>query len=260
MFVKRLYMNNPLRNYNYIVACPDTRQALILDPFDADACLRVARENDLEVVMVINSHEHWDHIQGNDEVVKQTGAQVMAHANAKGKIPNVDRFLSGGEIIELGSSIKFRVLNTPGHTFAHLSLLEDSHKALFSGDILFNACAGNCFNGGDVGKMYETFRDEIAAIPDDVMLYPGHDYIETNLRFSLRREPGNVDAKKLLEQVEVQTPDTRLQTNLGTERLVNPFLRLQQSAIRAGLSNEFSIDIEDDRSTFVHLRQLRDQW
>jgi hydroxyacylglutathione hydrolase len=252
-------MNNPLRNYNYIIACPISNQAIILDPFDAQACLAVVKEQGLSVAFVINTHEHWDHVQGNAEVVEETNALVIAHAHAKGKIPNVDRFVVGGDCIKLGH-LNLTVLNTPGHTHAHLSLLESKHKALFSGDILFNACAGNCFNGGDVDVMYETFRDEIGQVPDDVLLYPGHDYIETNLKFSLSREPNNIAAKTLLARVKQQTPETRLQTTLGEERTINPFLRLNETAIRDQLTEDTQVIIENSRAAFVQLRKLRDHW
>ena len=259
MEVIRLYMNNVLRNYNYIVVCSKTKQAIIIDPLDAKACLAVVKELHLSVKYVINTHEHWDHIQGNEDVVKETGALIIAHAFAEGKIPNVDRFVVGGDCVEMGS-ISLDVLNTPGHTHAHLSLLESQHKALFSGDVLFNACAGNCFNGGDVNEMYETFRDEISQLSDDVLLYPGHDYIETNLAFSLTREPENSFTKELQSRVKCQTPETRLQTTLGDERKINPFLRLNQESIRVKLSADIDENICNNRSTFIHLRKLRDHW
>ncbi|MFQ3171487.1 MAG: hydroxyacylglutathione hydrolase [Oleispira sp.] len=259
MKVVRLYMNNQLRNFNYVIGCEDTGQAIALDPLDGDAVLSAAKAEGWQIKLIINTHEHHDHIEGNPVVQAATGAPIWASEHAIGKIPNVARGLVANEVIELGS-IKFKVLPTPGHTSVHVCLLTLSEEIpmLFSGDTLFNACAGNCFTG-DVDDMYETFQRELMPLPDNTLLYPGHDYMKTNLEFSLTWEPSNQDAKFWQGNVKNLCPDDMPTMNLGQERLYNPFLRLKSQGLIAQL--EASGDTtSSSRAVFKALRLRRDRW
>ncbi len=95
MLIKKLWMNNSLRNYNYIVACPDSREALAIDPLDHDRVLKAARDEGWTITQVLNTHEHGDHIAGNQQLVRETGAPLLAPAAAAasgddGRIRNQD--------------------------------------------------------------------------------------------------------------------------------------------------------------------------
>ena len=157
MLIYRIYVGNSLRNYNYVIACDKTNDAVIVDPLDVPSCLDIVKKNGLNVTKIFNTHEHRDHIEGNDEVVKATGAKIYAHKNCKDKIPDVSYLLEEGDVIEIGNTIKVKCLDTPGHTFGHICFLAlaQNTKALFSGDTLFNAGAGNCYSG-DMDKLYHS--------------------------------------------------------------------------------------------------------
>ena len=121
-----------------------------------------------------------------------TGAKVLAHAGGASRIGGVDRGLARGDVIKIGRTVELETLDTPGHTRAHVCLLAHGDApALFCGDTLFNAGAGNCHNGGDPGLLYETFVNQLAQLPDATRVYPGHEYMARNLAFTLDREPGN---------------------------------------------------------------------
>jgi hydroxyacylglutathione hydrolase len=259
MKVVRLYMDNQLRNFNYVIGCEETGQAIALDPLDGDAVLSAAEAEGWQIKLIINTHEHHDHIEGNPVVQSATGAPIWASEHAIGKIPNVARGLVANEVIELGS-IKFKVLPTPGHTSVHVCLLTLSEVTpmLFSGDTLFNACAGNCFTG-DVDDMYETFQRELMPLPDKTLLYPGHDYMKNNLEFSLTWEPNNQDAKFWRDNVKNIGPDNMPTMTLGQERLYNPFLRLKSRGLIAQLDASGDIT-SSSREVFKALRLRRDRW
>ena len=260
MLVKRLYMNNPLRNYSYILVCEATHSAAVIDPFDAELILSTVEENGWQLEKIINTHEHFDHIQGNEAVVEATQAKIIAHENAKGSIPNVDQFVNTGDTINLGSSITLQVLDTPGHTFAHLCLFCDQEvPKLFCGDTLFNAGAGNCYTG-NANALYKTFSEQLFKLPPNTEIYPGHDYITNNLEFSLDREPDNQFSTELLQQVSAQTPQTRMVTTLEIEGKMNAFFRLDNSQIISKLVEKFPNITPSEEEVFVHLRKLRDQW
>ncbi len=253
-------MNNRLRNFNYIIGCEQTGQAIALDPLDGDAVLAAAAAQGWQIKLIINTHEHHDHIEGNPVVQAATGAPIWASEHALGKIPNVAKGLVANEVIELGS-MRFKVLPTPGHTPVHVCLLtlSEAIPRLFSGDTLFNACAGNCFNGGDVDQMYETFQRELAPLPDRTILYPGHDYMENNLGFSLAWEPDNQATQSWQKQVRGLEPNAMPYMTLGQERLYNPFLRLQSTSIIRSLQQQ-GADVSSERDVFKALRAHRDQW
>jgi hydroxyacylglutathione hydrolase len=154
-------------------------------------------------------------------------------------------------------------MDTPGHTMCHICLRSHTEQpALFSGDTLFNAGAGNCHNGGDPGLMYETFARQLEALPDDTQLYPGHDYIENNLKFTLSREPDNAAAKALLPKVSGHDPQAALVTTLAQEKTFNTFLRLNSPGVIAKLREAFPDLPEqpDRRTVFLKLRELRNTW
>lgn len=262
MRIYRQFMNNRLRNFNYLIACEETGQAIALDPFNGEAMLALAQQEDLTIKLIINTHEHHDHIDGNPVVQAATGADIWAHKNALGKIPNQSRGLVAGDVIEVGS-IHLTVLFTPGHTPVHLCLLANENTAepvLFSGDTLFNACAGNCYNGGDVDVMYDTFVSQLMPLPDSTLIYPGHDYMKTNLEFARAREPSNNMISYWQDQVSAFAPDEMPVMTLGEERQYNPFLRLHERAIREQLEKEFPHLGLGDRDVFKALRAMRDKW
>ena len=253
-------MNNPLRNYNYFIVCEKTSEAMLIDPFDASVCLEIAQENQWEITRVVNTHEHLDHTMGNQAVIEATGAELFAHHNGHGKIDGVNHWLKSNDKITIGDSIELKVLDTPGHTFAHLCLFKAApDPILICGDTLFNAGAGNCYSG-DAEKLYHTFSTQLYLLPDDTKVYPGHDYIENNLEFSLNREPENQYAKDLLYKVKQNTPDTQIVTTLAIEKEMNPFFRLNNFQIISLLKEEFPDISESDKDIFVHLRKLRDNW
>jgi hydroxyacylglutathione hydrolase len=263
MLIERIWAANDLRNFQYLIACSQTGEALVVDPLDAKLCLDVARKHNFTITQVVNTHEHHDHTAGNAEVVRATGAKVLAHAGAASAIGGVDRGLARGDVIRIGKTVELEALDTPGHTRSHVCLLAHGDApALFCGDTLFNAGAGNCHNGGDPGLLYETFVNQLAQLPDATRVYPGHEYMARNLAFTLDREPGNAEAAKAHAVARAQEPASARTTTLGEEKRVNAFLRLQNPQIIARLRENFPAIGEkpDARTVFVKLRELRNKW
>jgi hydroxyacylglutathione hydrolase len=263
MIVKQIWTANPYRNFNYLIACAETGEALAIDPLDSDKCLKAAKDQGWDITQILNTHEHFDHIGGNEAVVAATGAKVLAHAKAKDSIPGMFRGLIAGDIIKVGKTVELEALDTPGHTMCHVCLRAHTDQpALFSGDTLFNAGAGNCHNGGNAKSLYSTFANQLNTLPANTLIYPGHDYIENNLRFTMDREPDNLRAQALLDQVTGQDLNAPLVTTLAMEREVNTFFRLDQATVKTQLKAAFpDLPANPDAETvFVKLRQLRNSW
>ena len=263
MIVEQIWTGNAYRNFNYLIACPESGEALAVDPLDHKKCLATAKAKGWQITQVLNTHEHGDHTGGNSAVIDATGAKLLAHANAKNAIPGMDRGLGAGDVIKVGSTVEFECLDTPGHTMSHVCMLSRTDQpALFCGDTLFNAGAGNCHNGGHPKELYHTFATQLGQLPDHTLIYPGHDYIANNLEFTLDREPDNKRAAELLGQVDKQDPDQAMVSTLALEKEINTFFRLQNPTVIAMLRQTFPDlpDELDSETVFVKLRELRNNW
>jgi len=263
MLVKQIWTANAYRNFNYLIACPETGEALAIDPLDHKKCLAAAKDQGWEITQILNTHEHGDHTGGNQAMIAATGAKLLAHKNAKDRIPGMDRGLGAGDVIKIGKTVELEALDTPGHTMSHVCLLSHTEQpALFCGDTLFNAGAGNCHNGGHPNELYHTFASQLAKLPDQTQVYPGHDYIANNLRFTLDREPDNAKAKALLDTVEHQDPAHARVTTLALEKEINTFFRLHSPSVIARLREVFADlpDDPDEKTVFLKLRELRNAW
>jgi len=263
MIVEQIWTDNAYRNFNYLIACAETGEALAIDPLDHQKCLARAKARGWTITQILNTHEHGDHTGGNAAMVKATGAKLLAHHNAKARIPGMDRGLSAGDVVKVGRTVELESLDTPGHTMCHICLLSHTDTpALFCGDTLFNAGAGNCHNGGHPAELYHTFSTQLARLPDATLVYPGHDYIANNLKFTLNREPDNRRAAKLLDDVGGQNPDAPLVSTLALEKEINTFFRLHSPSVIARLREAFPDlpEAPDPQTVFLKLRELRNTW
>ena len=207
MIVEQVWTGNAYRNFNYLIACPDTGEALAVDPLDHQKCLSLAKAKGWQITQVLNTHEHGDHTGGNQAVISATGAKLLAHANAKNAIPGMDVGLGAGDVIKIGSSVELEALDTPGHTMSHVCLLSRTDQpALFCGDTLFNAGAGNCHNGGHPAELYDTFAGQLAQLPGNTLIYPGHDYLGQQLRVYSRPRTRQYPRQKFVRRSERSRP------------------------------------------------------
>jgi hydroxyacylglutathione hydrolase len=263
MIVEQIWTANSYRNFNYLIACPETGEALAVDPLDHRKCLALAKERGFQITQILNTHEHGDHIGGNGPMVEATGAKILAHANAAARIPNMDVGLSAGDVVKVGRTVELESLDTPGHTMSHVCLLSHTDTpALFCGDTLFNAGAGNCHNGGHPEELYQTFVTQLAQLGDETRIYPGHDYWLNNLEFTMDREPDNQRAAELHGEMQGRDPNNAVISTLAMEKEVNTFFRLHSPGVIARLREAFPdlADEPDPMTVFLKLRELRNSW
>ena len=262
MIIKQIYTYNNYRNFNYLIGCSLTREAIAIDPLAFKKCLQEAEKENLRITSVINTHEHFDHIAGNDKIIQHTGAKLYSHKNAVKIIPNVNVGLKAGDRIRLGKTIDIEILDTPGHTMSHISLLIKGDKdSLFCGDTLFSAGVGNCHNGGNPESLYDTFYNQLINLNKKTNIYPGHDYLKTNLEFTLSLEPNNKHAKVLLSEAKKENFSIKYISTLEQEFKVNTFFRLGEKAIIESLKKKnFLQKSKKPKDVFLALRELRNRW
>jgi len=263
MIVEQIWTGNSWRNYNYLIACSQTGEAVAIDPLAHAQVLARAKQRGWEITQIVNTHEHGDHTGGNDALMAATGAKLLAHHGAGQKIAHIDRGLAAGDIIRVGTTVELEVLDTPGHTMSHVCLLGRADSpALFSGDTLFNAGAGNCHNGGSPDELYLTFTSQLARLSGATRVFPGHDYIQRNLEFTLNREPGNTAAVELTQRLGAHDPGKGFVTTIDEERGINVFFRLENPEVIERLRERFpDLPAHPDRkAVFLKLRELRNTW
>jgi len=158
-------------NFSYLVICPQTGKALGVDPsMSPESMLRVIRSRELTLVILANTHGHRDHIAGNGEILKATGAKLAANPL---DVPGVEIALGEGSRLQIGE-ITVEVLHTPGHTPG--SLVFHPPGALIVGDTLFvTRCGRADFPGSDPAALYHSLL-RLAAFPPETKVFPGHDY------------------------------------------------------------------------------------
>lgn len=164
-----------MKNFTYLVEDEDTEFAIIIDPsWDLPDILQTIKRNNMKVQYIINTHSHFDHTIGNDFMTKSTNAKIIQH-NASTLKNNLK--VSDGDKIKFGNS-EVTVVHTPGHSKDSICLTGDGK--IFSGDTLF---VGNCgrvdLPGGSARELYHSLFDVVSKLPDNLVLYPGHNYGST---------------------------------------------------------------------------------
>lgn len=165
-----------MANYSYIVADEETDLAAIIDPsWELDKILGALRKNNWTAKYIINTHSHFDHVLGNEQLASVTGAKIVQHENSK---LEKDISVSDGQIVEIGKT-RLRVVHTPGHSEDSICLVLEG-ILVFTGDTLF---VGNCgrtdLPGSDPAKMYHSLFEIVAKLDEKLVVYPGHNYGST---------------------------------------------------------------------------------
>lgn len=260
VLVHKFYTDSPLRNYNYLFDLNEDDVAAI-DPLFPEQIESWCQSNKKTLKVILVTHEHPDHIHGLKELATKFDTEVWAHPLMKAHIGHLDRELNEGDEIEVhGGSL--RILHTPGHTPTHICLLfnqiineKKKQAELVAMDTVFNAGVGHCKLGGDPKILYKTIVRLGSELEDQVILHPGHDYIEKNLSFTLTVEPDNTRAREVLAEVE-KVGSLNFVTTIGLEKEINTFFRLDSKSIRENLPNS----VESEEDVFINLRKLRDNF
>ena len=160
--------------YSYLVWDRESREAALIDPVQeqVNRDINLIRELGLQLNYTLETHVHADHVTGSGILRETLNSIVMFHENSRAKCADVQ--IKGGDFIPLGTS-RIHVLYTPGHTDSDVSYLIPG--AVFTGDaLLIRDCGRTDFQSGDAGRLYDSITQKLFALPDDTVVYPGHDY------------------------------------------------------------------------------------
>jgi len=159
-------------NFSYILADEDTKEAMVVDPsYNDPEIINIIEAENLKLIYIVNTHGHRDHTSGNGQLKSRYGAKVVAHRNSP---TSKDLGVDDGDVLHIGQ-VKMSVLHTPGHSPDSICLLADGK--VLTGDALFvGECGRTDLGGGDARQMFQSLFWKLMKLPDDVEVYPGHDY------------------------------------------------------------------------------------
>ena len=163
-------------NFTYAIIDEANRKSIIVDPsWYLEVIFDFLEKNGIENTFIINTHSHFDHVVGNDQVVKRTGAKIIQHKSSTLK---KDIGVSDGESIKFGES-EIKIIHTPGHSGDSICLIIDD-KILLTGDTLFvGSCGRLDLQGSDPNEMYNSVYNKLISLDGNLIVYPGHHYGST---------------------------------------------------------------------------------
>jgi hydroxyacylglutathione hydrolase len=190
MFLKQMQVGH-MAIFAYIVGDPESGEALVIDPAaNCGGIIKVAQENNFNIKYIVNTHGHVDHISGNTEMKKKTGAEIIIHKDdaellvftppmvfkmfGAEQSPPADITVNDGDLITVGG-LSLKVIHTPGHSPGGMSLYTKGY--VFTGDTLFVEAVGRTdLPGGSWPVMHRSITERLCTLPDDTKVLPGHNY------------------------------------------------------------------------------------
>jgi glyoxylase-like metal-dependent hydrolase (beta-lactamase superfamily II) len=171
MILKQIPVGS-MANFTYIIGDEKTKVAAVVDPsWDLEKVLDTLKVNDMKLQYIINTHTHFDHVLGNEQLAELTDAKIIMHKNST---LDKDITVEDGSTIQVGS-LNIKIIHTPGHSKDAICLLIEDK--LFTGDTLFvGSCGRIDLPGGNASELYDSLFGRLAKLDERIEIYPGHDY------------------------------------------------------------------------------------
>ena len=242
---------------NYVWTLRDERRAAVVDPGDARPVIDYLDREKLELVAILNTHHHADHVGGNRGLLARWKVPVFGPNDER--VAEVTHRLKEGDRFTLPHfGIEFGVMDIPAHTRSHIAF----HGAgmVFSGDTLFAAGCGRLFEGTPA-QMHDALT-RLMQLPDDTRVYCGHEYTVANVRFARAVEPDNAPLRELEARAK-QLRDQDLPTvpsTIAQEKATNPFVRVREKTVVAAASKFAGRQLTDPVSVLAAVREWKNSF
>jgi hydroxyacylglutathione hydrolase len=219
-------VKNQLQNYIWILEDSSTKEAVVIDPTEAQLVQEFCQTHNLILSQIWLTHWHKDHIGGVPELITERNIPVYGPREELSHIPFISRPLQHENHFKF-NHLKVDILAVPGHTLGHIVYFIDELDILFCGDTLFAMGCGRVFEG-TYAQMYHSLN-RLAALPPRTQVYCTHEYTLSNAEFALTVEPDNLALHRRVEQVRKMRDSHQctLPTTIALELETNPFLRAE---------------------------------
>tara|TARA_Y100000816_G_C26015232_1_gene530917 strand:- start:17 stop:736 length:720 start_codon:yes stop_codon:yes gene_type:complete len=185
-------------NYSYLIIDESNNSACVIDPSEAHQIINFVENNDIKLKYILNTHHHYDHIGGNEELKKKFGSTVLGFKGDSHRIPEIDILLENNQIWEAQNFVA-KIIHIPGHTSGHICFYFFNEKLVFTGDTLFSLGCGRIFEGTHK-QMFDSLN-KIKSLPEDTKIYCGHEYTLNNSKFCIKYDTKNLNLKKKIEVI-----------------------------------------------------------
>ena len=242
-------------NYGFLVHDVETGNTATVDTPEVGPINAALEEKGWQLTHILNTHHHFDHAGGNEELKERWGCTIVGAANDAHRIPGIDVTVSDGDSFALGGS-NAHVFETPGHTTGHIAFYFAEDGVAFVGDTIFALGCGRLFEGTP-DQMW-TSLSKLMALPDETVVYCAHEYTQANAAFALSVEPDNSALQSRAEEIA----DLRAKgiptvpTTIGLERATNPFVRPDS----VDLQSTIGMSGDDVVAVFAETRKRKDNF
>jgi hydroxyacylglutathione hydrolase len=255
-------------NYTYLIVDEETGEAAAVDAPEAEPVIDRASQLGVRVSKILCTHHHFDHTGANEALAKRFGAPVFGHVSDSQRIPGFTQGLEEGDRVSVGT-LEAQVLHVPAHTRGHIAYVLPG--AVFCGDTLFAGGCGRIFEGTPE-MMYRALNEKLGRLLDDTLVYCGHEYTETNLRFALHVEPGNPATQERMRAVQERRAkaasdwhaatdaEMTVPSTVAEERATNPFMRVESPEIVETVRRGDSGSATDPITVLGRIRGMKDQF
>ena len=242
-------------NYSYLIHDKNSNTVAIIDPSEFDACNKAIEKNYKKLDFILNTHHHYDHVGGNENLKKKYNSTVIGFKGDKNRIPGIDKTLNDNQKFKIGN-LNFTTIFIPGHTKGHIAIYFEKEKVIFTGDTLFSLGCGRIFEG-TYEQMFNSLI-KLKNLPIDTQIYCGHEYTYKNLEFCLKFNSNNKFLKEKKEVVELNLKNKKpnIPSTIGDEIRTNIFFKYDDPEVKKAINLENSSDLE----IFTKLRDLKDNF
>ena len=242
-------------NYGFLVHDPETGATATIDTPEVAPINQALAAKGWRLTHILNTHHHFDHAGGNEELKAQWNCQVVGAAIDAERIPGIDVALADGDTLTLGSK-QARIIEVPGHTSGHIAYYFAADEVAFVGDTLFALGCGRLFEGTPE-QMNESLG-KIMALPDATTVYCAHEYTEANAAFAVTMEPANPALQQRVKEIQSLRAAGKptVPTSIGLERATNPFVRSDSAELQAVLN----LSGADEVAVFAETRRRKDHF
>ena len=211
-------------NYSYLLINEQNQNACVIDPSEAKPIINFVEKKNINLKFILNTHHHYDHIGGNNELKKRYSAKIVGFKNDKNRIPNIDILVTNNQIWS-NENFEAKIIHIPGHTSGHICFYFSKNKIAFTGDTLFSLGCGKIFEG-TYEQMFASLN-KLKKLPSDTKIYCGHEYTLKNSIFCLRHEKNNKNLEKKIFDIKDKLKNNlpTVPSTIGEELACNIFLR-----------------------------------